>query len=137
MLSQSSVRALRDFITQIACLAWAFTFPSGNSRNQSCQPDLHFTSLSSFINLHRRLQRNREVHLIAIISGRWLRKGKNESPFPKYFIFPEHYEEKSSTIQKKADLLSSLHKREANYTRKDTRFLSQTLIASNSKSRRD
>ena len=58
-------------------------FQSGNSPKQSCQPNLHFTSVSSFINLHRRLPRNREVLLIAVLSGRWLRKGKNESPFPK------------------------------------------------------
>ena len=68
MLGQPSARALRDFITRTACLGRAFTFPSGNSPKRSCQSDLHFTSVSSFINLHRRLRRNREVHLLAVIS---------------------------------------------------------------------
>ena len=44
---QPSARTLRDFVARMACLARAFIFPSGNSPKRSCQPDLHFTSVSS------------------------------------------------------------------------------------------
>ena len=73
--------------------AWGFHSPNGLFSSGIYFPKRQFSQEKlppgspfykrKFINLHHRLRQDREVLLITVISGRWLRKGKNESPSPK------------------------------------------------------